>query len=100
MEIIYVYFKSSHGDIYDCTSCGSEAPLHKFKGSHRELEARYLCELCSDTMVGIYTEYATSDRDLDLYRAMTKQNNIVIDKCTGRDRFKQDAIIIPSENEE
>ncbi len=90
MAIEYEYKTSEVGDVEQCISCYSEAPLHNFGRPELGEEERNLCEVCSTTHIGRMTidfsrRYGVNDLStLGLARAIAQTTNMLLDKIEDR----------------
>lgn len=73
MSTEYKLYRTEHGDIVECYSCGCEVPLCEpghFAGHDKE--ARQFCEICSNSYIANVTQYSNQ------YSSETRQLAIII----------------------
>ena len=77
-------YKTEDGERADCNSCGWPAPLAKFEDSISG--DRWLCEVCAQSQVGIFTKYPTQyeyqTREIGI--AIAQVANLLLDKLGKR----------------
>lgn len=83
MSIKYKY-EVKDGDIEECDSCGSEAPLLEFPTGPPKREIRKLCKICASTFVGNKTEYRRGEQIGEIAIIIAQIANLLLDELTDR----------------
>lgn len=81
----YIYRKKHNGDLVQCDSCRSRAPL----AIVRILEPPYtdhkmFCMICDSTIVGRATQSPDKYKEPDHLVCMAQIANLLLDNCTNR----------------
>lgn len=88
-RIEYKYIRNEIGDVLECDSCDSIAPLAEFNESFPK-QKRSLCELCASSQIGNVTLHPEQYPDSEIFEALAQVGNIILDKITGRKRDIED----------
>lgn len=98
----FLYNATSDGDVLECESCGSEAPLRVFGMGVAPAVNKRLCEICANSQISNVTHYREQYKEDTVItaRLMANVGNTVMDKIIGRGPKKHNTIIVALDEEE